>query len=320
MDVARTRFVRKQAPIPPYALDVRGLKMSYGNTEVLRGVDLKVAPGEVVALLGPNGAGKTTTIEILEGLRCRTGGKVLVLGTDPECGDERWQARIGMVLQSWGDHRRWSVRTLLAHLTAHYSGLVQSPRGVQNVDQLLEAVGLTAQAHRRIGQLSGGQRRRLDVAIGLVGNPELIFLDEPTTGFDPEARAAFHELIRSIARQRSTAMVLTTHDLTEAELLADSVAILVSGRIVARGTTETIARKHSWGTRVSWREHERLYSKTVSESVPFVRDLSLTKPHITDLEVRPFSLHDAYLEMIGHVEDAHLHAYSAVSERTDAVC
>ena len=184
MDVARTRFVRKQAPIPPYALDVRGLKMSYGNTEVLRGVDLKVAPGEVVALLGPNGAGKTTTIEILEGLRCRTGGKVLVLGTDPECGDERWQARIGMVLQSWGDHRRWSVRTLLAHLTAHYSGLVPSPRGVQNVDQLLEAVGLTAQAHRRIGQLSGGQRRRLDVAIGLVGNPELIFLDEPTTGFD----------------------------------------------------------------------------------------------------------------------------------------
>ena len=115
-------------------------------------------------------------------------------------------------------------------------------------------------------------------------------------------------------------MVLTTHDLTEAELLADSVAILVSGRIVARGTTETIARKHSWGTRVSWREHERLYSKTVSESVPFVRDLSLTKPHITDLEVRPFSLHDAYLEMIGHVEDAHLHAYSTASERTDAVC
>ena len=135
MDVARTRFVRKQAPIPSYALDVRGLKMSYGNTEVLRGIDLKVAPGEVVALLGPNGAGKTTTIEILEGLRCRTSGKVLVLGTDPECGDERWQARIGMVLQSWGDHRRWSVRTLLAHLTAHYSELVPSPRGIQKVNQ-----------------------------------------------------------------------------------------------------------------------------------------------------------------------------------------
>ena len=319
MDETRTRFVRKQDQITPYALEVRDLKMSYGKTEVLRGVDLKVAPGEVVALLGPNGAGKTTTIEILEGLRCRTSGKVLVLGTDPERGDERWQARIGMVLQSWGDHRRWSVRNLLEHLSAHYSRLVPSPRGVQNVDQLLEAVGLTAQAKRCIGQLSGGQRRRLDVAIGLVGNPDLIFLDEPTTGFDPEARTAFHELIRSIARQRSTAMVLTTHDLIEAELLADSVAILVSGRIVARGTTEAIARKHSWGTRVSWREHKKLYSKTVSESVPFVRDLSLTKPHITDLEVRPFSLHDAYMEMIGHMESGSLHA-SAAFERTDAVC
>ena len=287
---------------PLFALDARDVTMSYGSTEVLRGLDLQVAPGEVVALLGPNGAGKTTTIEILEGLRSRTGGHVRVLGTDPEHGDERWQARIGMVLQSWTDHRRWTVRTLLAHLAAHHVRLTPTGRDAFDVDELLEAVGLTEKAAARVGQLSGGQRRRLDVAIGLVGNPELLFLDEPTTGFDPEAREAFHTLIRSIARRRSMAMVLTTHDLLEAELLADSVAILVAGRVVARGTTEEIARQYAWGTRVSWRVRGHLHSHTVPSATEFVRDLLAENPDVTDLEVRPLSLHDAYLRMIDDMD------------------
>lgn len=176
-------------------LDVDGLRMRYGTTDVLHDVNFRVQQGEVLCLLGPNGAGKTTTIEIMEGFRMRSAGRVEVLGTDPAHGDERWRAKVGIVLQSWRDHGKWRVRELLEHLGSYYAAysteLVKRPR---EVDRLVAAVGLTEQADKKVRMLSGGQRRRLDVAIGLVGRPELVFLDEPTAGLDPVARRGFHEL------------------------------------------------------------------------------------------------------------------------------
>lgn len=286
---------------PRPVVEARDLRMRYGAVEVLRGVDLTVHAGEVLALLGPNGAGKTTTIEVLEGFRRRSGGWVRVLGTDPDDGREDWQARLGVVLQSWRDHARWTVRDLLVHLGRYYRpySTPERPKPL-DADRLLASVGLVEQADRRVGRLSGGQRRRLDVAIGLVGHPELLFLDEPTTGFDPAARRDFHALVRSLATDRSTAIVLTTHDLAEAELLADSVAVLVAGRIVEHGTTDEIARRHAQGTAVSYRLAGTPVRTTTEDVTGFLRRLLDEHGHaVTDLAVRPRSLEDAYLEMIG---------------------
>ena len=182
-------------------LTVDGLRMRYGDTEVLRDVSFQTRQGEVVALLGPNGAGKSTTIEILEGFRLRSAGQVEVLGVDPAEGDERWRSRLGIVLQSWRDHGNWRVRELLHHLGTFYApyATVTADRP-WDTSELLEAVGLGAHAEQKIKTLSGGQRRRLDVAIGIVGRPELLFLDEPTAGFDPEARYEFHDLVREVVR------------------------------------------------------------------------------------------------------------------------
>src|SRR5690242_17949398 len=196
--------------------------MRYGSTDVLTGVTFSAHAGEVLALLGPNGAGKTTTIEILEGFRMRSAGDVDVLGVDPAKGDEAWRARLGVVLQSWRDHSKWQVRELLAHLGRYYApyASADTPRP-WDADELIEAVGLTPQARQRVGRLSGGQRRRLDVAIGIVGRPDLLFLDEPTVGFDPSARRDFHDLVHELADMHRTTILLTTHDLDEAEKLAD---------------------------------------------------------------------------------------------------
>ncbi|WP_114561507.1 ABC transporter ATP-binding protein [Desertihabitans aurantiacus] len=287
-------------PHPAPAIEVRDLGMRYGSVQTLRGVDLRVEAGEVMALLGPNGAGKTTTIEILEGFRRRSSGDVRVLGCDPDAGREAWQSRIGVVLQAWRDHRRWRVRELLHHLGRYYRPYSSPdwPRP-QDPDALLAAVGLTDQQDQRVGRLSGGQRRRLDVAIGLVGNPELLFLDEPTVGFDPEARQEFHQLIRSISARGRTAIVLTTHDLVEAEQLADTVAILVDGRVVARGPMAEIAARHAAGTEIRYRLHGREHVETVPDATARVR--ALVRAHdtaLSHLEVRPQTLEDAYLQMI----------------------
>jgi ABC-2 type transport system ATP-binding protein len=172
-------------------IDVRGLRMRYGSVDVLKGVEFTACRGEVLALIGPNGAGKTTTIEILEGFRMRSAGEVRVLGVDPAKGDERWRARIEMVLQSWRDHGKWRVRELLAHLGRYYAPYsTQGHRRPYDVDDLIGAVGLDEHAGKKISALSGGQRRRMDVAIGIVGRPELLFLDEPTAGFDPTRGAS----------------------------------------------------------------------------------------------------------------------------------
>jgi ABC-type multidrug transport system ATPase subunit len=206
---------------------VESLRMRYGSTDVLGGVDFTVGSGEVVALLGPNGAGKTTTIEILEGFRMRSGGDVSVFGTDPAGANEEWRAHVGVVLQSWRDHARWTPRRLLAHLGRYYQPFSEASRARPiDADELASIVGLRDNADQKIRTLSGGERRRLDVAVGIVGRPELLFLDEPTAGFDPQARRDFHGMIRRLADDEHTTILLTTHDLDEAERLADRILIL----------------------------------------------------------------------------------------------
>src|SRR5690606_4457762 len=227
-------------------LDVRDLRMRYGSTDVLKGVTFRADRGEVLALLGPNGAGKTTTIEILEGFRMRSAGQVSVLGVDPAHGDEHWRSRLGVVLQSWRDHGKWRVAELLEHFGRYYAPYstpeVRRPR---DTAELLDVVGLTEHADKPIRTLSGGQRRRLDVAVGIVGRPELLFLDEPTAGFDPEARRDFHDLVHRLADLEETTVLLTTHDLDEAEKLADRILILAGGRIVADGSADQLSRQVS---------------------------------------------------------------------------
>ncbi|MDG4858932.1 ABC transporter ATP-binding protein [Streptomyces sp. T-3] len=285
-------------------LDVEGLRMRYGTHDVLRDVTFRARHGEVLALLGPNGAGKTTTIEILEGFRMRSAGRVEVLGTDPAHGDERWRARIGVVLQSWRDHGKWRVRELLTQLGSYYvcysTGLVQRP---WDADELVAAVGLTEQAEHKIRMLSGGQRRRLDVAIGLVGRPELLFLDEPTAGLDPVARREFHTLVRSLAAEQATTILLTTHDLQEAEKLADRIVILNDGRIVADGTASQLARRIAGEDEVRWTRDGRQYVRATGESTEFVHGLFKEYGDgIADLEVRRASLEDTYLTLVRQAE------------------
>lgn len=290
----------------PAAIRVRGLRMRYGHHDVLDGVDLEVAAGEVVVLLGPNGAGKTTTIEILEGFRRPSAGSVEVLGTDPLHSDEAWRVRVGVVLQSWRDHARWSPRELLDHLGAYYApySSAQRPRPVPT-DELLALVGLPATAaDQRLMTLSGGQRRRLDLAVGILGRPELLFLDEPTAGFDPQARRGFHGLIRRLADQQGTTVVLTTHDLAEAETLADRIIILAAGRIVAEGTAAELAGRVRSRAEVRWRRGGQQHTHPTDDATAFVRELLATHPTgIDDLEVRRASLEDTYLELV-HAHEA----------------
>ena len=281
-------------------IDVRGLRMRYGTTDVLDGVDLAVSHGEVVALLGPNGAGKTTTIEVLEGFRIRSAGEVRVLGVDPADADEDWRSRVGVVLQSWRDHARWSPRRLLGHLGEFYVPYSTPDRTrPYDVDELLAAVGLESHADQKILTLSGGQRRRLDVAVGIVGRPELLFLDEPTAGFDPHARREFHDIIHRLSDLEDTTIVLTTHDLDEAERLADRILILATGRIVADGTADDLARRVGSQAEVRWSQDGQRFVHSSSDATAFVRDLFAQHGEaIEDIEVRRASLEDTYMTMV----------------------
>jgi ABC-2 type transport system ATP-binding protein len=223
---------------------VRDLTKNYGASVALRGVSFDVGPGETLGLLGPNGAGKSTTIEILEGYRDRSSGEVSVLGVDPRHGGLDWKARLGIVLQTSADQGTATVREQIAH----FAGFYPRPR---DVDEVLVAVGLEEKANARIRSLSGGQRRRVDVALGVVGRPELLFLDEPTTGFDPEARRRFWELIRSLSSD-GTSIVLTTHYLDEAAQLSDRVAVVTGGRLVALGRPDELGDEEARTPRVTW--------------------------------------------------------------------
>ena len=231
------------------AIEVRGLTKSYGGVHAVRGIDLTVESGQIFALLGPNGAGKTTTVEILEGYRSRDGGTVQVLGYDPGRQPQRLKSRIGIVLQSTGVDRYLTV----TETVAMYAGFYPHPRPV---DEVIELVGLDAKRNARVLQLSGGQQRRLDVAIALAGNPDLLFLDEPTTGFDPSARHEAWEVIKNLAALGKT-VLLTTHYMDEAQYLADQAAVISSGRIVAAGPPATRAGARAPGLQGTGRAPRR---------------------------------------------------------------
>jgi ABC-2 type transport system ATP-binding protein len=286
---------------------VRDLRMRYGSNDVLTGVDFDVAAGRVVCMLGPNGVGKTTTIEILEGFRIRSAGEVSVLGQDPANADEDWRARTGVVLQSWRDHPRWTPRKLLTQLGGYFKPYsTPERRRPHDIDALMENVGLTELADRKIATLSGGQRRRLDVAVGIVGRPELLFLDEPTAGFDPQARRQFHGLVRRLADTEETTILLTTHDLDEAEKLADRVLVLAAGKIVADDTVDGLSQRLEAETQVRWTAFGARHSESVRDATAFVRALfEELGDQVQDLEVRRASLEDAYLALVQQHEAGH---------------
>jgi ABC-2 type transport system ATP-binding protein len=282
-------------------IEVRDLRMRYGAKEVLLGVDLEARQGEVLGLLGPNGAGKTTTIEILEGFRKRTGGEARVLGADPLTGDEAWRARLGIVLQSWRDHARWRVLELLEQMARYY----RPYRSAYDPAELAALVGLAEQARTPLAALSGGQRRRLDVAIGLVGRPELLFLDEPTVGFDPQARREFHDLVHRLSDLEDTTILLTTHDLDEAEKLCDRIMILVGGRIVARGSAAELARQIAGTSEVRYSLDGEFFVHAAEDATAYVRELfAQYGAAVGDLEVRRANLEDAYMAMVRKAETA----------------
>jgi ABC-2 type transport system ATP-binding protein len=274
-------------------ISIKGLRKSYGETEAVRGIDLEVNRGEIFAFLGPNGAGKTTTVEILEGYRKRSGGEVAVLGEDPERARRDWRQRIGIVLQSSRLDPYLTVRESLDL----YAGYYASPRPVGEV---LELVGLTEKADARTGKLSGGQQRRLDVGMALVGDPELLFLDEPTTGFDPGARRQAWETIAGL-RELGKTVFLTTHYMDEAQRLADRVAILAEGEVVARGAPEDLGDRDSQPTVISYRGPEGEVSLTTTTPVETLNELTgkaLAQGFALEaLEVRQPSLEDVYLEL-----------------------
>jgi ABC-2 type transport system ATP-binding protein len=242
---------------------VRGLRKRYGEVEAVAGIDLTIAAGEVFSLLGPNGAGKTTTVEILEGYRRRTAGDVSVLGVDPETGGRSLRERIGIVSQEGGADNEFTVRETIALYSASYP----APLAVEEVTEL---VGLEDKRDARIRTLSGGQRRRLDFALGIAGNPELLFLDEPTTGFDPSARRRSWELVANL-RSLGTTILLTTHYMDEAQNLADRVAVLASGRIVAEDTPDMLAGRENGAAVVRF----RLPDGVGAQDLPLPRDAEL---------------------------------------------
>jgi len=274
------------------AISVRGLRKSYRDHEAVAGVDLDIARGEIFALLGPNGAGKTTTVEILEGYRRRDAGEVSVLGVDPAKADGRWKSQIGIVLQNKGGD---SELTVVETVRVQASYFV-NPRPV---DEVIGLVGLSDKLKARASSLSGGQQRRLDVALGIVGRPRLLFLDEPTTGFDPEARRRFWELIRQL-RELGTTMVLTTHYLDEAEALADRVGVIAAGRIVEISVPAELGNRHLAPARVRWVEAGQRREETTATPTAVVQALGQRLGgEIPELSVQRPSLEDIYLQMIG---------------------
>lgn len=283
------------------AISVRGLTKSYRNGKgepvvAIKGIELDVAIGEIFALLGPNGAGKTSTIEILEGYRKRDGGELSVLGEDPATTNlPAWRNRVGIVLQSTKDAADLSVVEILSHFARYYS----KPR---DVEEVIAAVGLEEKRNSRGEHLSGGQRRRLDVALGIIGNPELLFLDEPTTGFDPEARRSFWDLIRSL-RQSGTTILMSTHYLDEAEALADRVAIMNHGLIADCATPERLGGRDREKVNIRWRENGTLHQELSNSPTSFLRTLvSRIDGEISELTVTRPTLEDIYLQMIGGQE------------------
>ncbi len=273
-------------------VEVENLRKTYkGGLEALRGVSFDIRRGETFALLGPNGAGKSTVIEILEGYRDRTSGDVRVLGVDPHRGGLDWKARLGIVLQNTGEAPTASVRELLAHFASFY------PRP-RDVDEVIASVGLTEKAKVSVRKLSGGQRRRVDVALGIVGRPELLFLDEPTTGFDPEVRRQFWDLIRDLQREGTT-ILLTTHYLDEAAELAERAAIIVGGQMASVGRIDELGGPDARVPLVRWREGGETREQRTQDPGALVAQLYARLGEPERLEVVRPSLEDVYLSFLG---------------------
>ena len=291
-----------------YAIEAQGLAKRYGARDVVKGIDLRVGTGELVAILGPNGAGKTTTVEMLEGLTPRTAGEVSVLGHDPERAEAAFRNRIGVVLQSGGIETMLTCREVLDL----YRGFYRSPLPTHD---LLALVGLTEQASTRVQRLSGGQQRRIDLALALAGDPDLVFLDEPTTGFDPAARHRAWDTIDGL-RSLGKTIVLTTHYLEEAEALADRIIVLADGAIVAEGPPGTLGNRHEAPSRVTFTaiegrlptelpvdvtEDGRRWVVTTTAPTEALRALTTwavdERIEITGLAVAPPSLEEIYLDV-----------------------
>ncbi|WP_433529664.1 ABC transporter ATP-binding protein [Micromonospora sp. CA-263727] len=276
------------------AIHVRGLRKAYGDNIAVTDLDLDVHRGEVFALLGPNGAGKTTTVEILEGYRRRDAGEVRVLDADPAEPAPHWRGRVGIVLQGTGEFDELTVAEVVHHFAGFYPD-------ADDPDKVIARVGLTRKATARTHTLSGGQKRRLDVALGIIGRPELLFLDEPTTGFDPEARRGFWELIRDLSAAGTT-IVLTTHYLDEAEALADRVGVIASGRLVEVAAPNRLGNRQEALATVSWRTPEgRIESAESATPTALVTELAARfGGEVPGLTVTRPTLEDIYLRMIGH--------------------
>ncbi len=281
------------------AVTVKDLRKSYGSHEAVRGIDFEIAAGEVFGLLGPNGAGKTTTVEILEGYRTRDGGTVEVLGEDPQRAGLGWRDRIGVVLQSSAMYPNLNVVESLALFAGYYSKPL-------DVDQVVGLVGLEEKRTARVRTLSGGQKRRLDLGLGLIGNPEVLFLDEPTTGFDPAARRAAWDVIRSL-RSLGKTILLTTHYLDEAESLADRVAVLREGRIAAIGRPEDLSGAAP-ATEIRYRRDGQDVLVTTHEPTRVLHDLTAEAladgRELEQLSVRRPTLEEIYLALTGDEEAA----------------
>lgn len=275
------------------AVEVRGLRKRYGTTTAVDGIDLDIGHGEVFGLLGPNGAGKSTTVEILQGNRSRDGGEVTVLGSDPATAGRDWRSRVGIVWQDESAPAELTVRETVGHFARYY------PRP-RDPGEVIELVGLDRKADSRVKALSGGQRRRLDVALGVIGRPELLLLDEPTTGFDPAARRQFWELIARLSGEGTT-ILLTTHYLEEAEALADRLAVVLGGRIVAQGEPAELRARFGSGATVGWTETDgsprQVRSDTPTRTVAeLVRRF---EGEVPDLSVLRPTLEDVYLHLAG---------------------
>lgn len=289
---------------------VRDLRKTYGSVVALDGVSFDIARGETFALLGPNGAGKSSTIEILEGYRDRSGGDVTVLGVDPHSGGIPWKARLGIVLQNTGEQGDVTVREQLSEFARYYP----NPR---DVDEVIASVGLAEKEKTLIRKLSGGQRRRVDVALGIIGRPELLFLDEPTTGFDPEARRSFWELIRSL-KSEGTTILLTTHYLDEAAQLGDRAGIIAGGTLIDIGDINEIGGAEARIPIVRWEDANGPQERRTDEPGALVAQLMKSGREPLNLEVVRPSLEDVYLELVSAYEhDSSRDASSTRTSTTD---
>lgn len=277
---------------PEAPIRAESVTKKYTTNEVLRGVDLTVSAGETFAILGPNGAGKTTFVEILEGFRTPTSGTVTVLGANPATGSAAWRARVGIVLQELGNYETLTVQQALTGMAAFY-------RQHRPLPDLIEQVGLSTTLSSRVGKLSGGQRRRLDVAIAILGYPDVLFVDEPTTGFDPQARRHFWDMLATLQREEGTTIVLTTHYLEEAEVLAHRIGILLGGTFAAIDTPDKVGRTGDGVAEVTWTDSGHRRCEATDSPTALVAQLSAHfGGEVPDLTVARPTLEDIYLDMV----------------------